>query len=162
MNSIKLENFWTIGSQLILGIFVQSNEKFPIVVGCSLQTASNEIVDIPARYLFSSGFVFWGVEKVDRRFMYPKDALGLFDTSGWNGKIIFALYTDSSFHNKLADTGWIEWNSYNLIGSSTAGLDNRDKEIDDIIENKYSVRNQNIWTSLIDKTPIDIWKPFLK
>jgi len=160
-SNIKIEDFWTIQAGLLLGLSVQSSEKFPIVVGCSLQTGNGEIVDIPARYLLSPGFALWGQEKVDQRFRYPKDAQGLYEISGWNGRIIFALYSESSFQNRLADTGWIVWDSSNLIGSSTAGLNDRDKEIDHILNNKYIGRKMDIWTSLKDQSPIDIWKPRL-
>jgi hypothetical protein len=100
---------------------------------------------------------------VDRRFRYPKDAKGLYDEiSGWNGRIIFALYSDSSLHDRLVDTGWIEWASFNLIGSSTAELDDRDKEIEHILNNKYIGRKIDVWASLKYRSPIDIWKPFLE
>jgi len=156
-STIKIEDFWKGQTSLILGLSIQSSEKFPIVVGCSLQTDSGEIVDIPARFLLSPGYVFWGRESVDHRFKYPRDAQGLYEVSGWNGRIIFALYSDSSFKNRLADTGWIKWETSNRIGGSTAGLNDEDEIMEHILNTKYFVQQKNVWSSLEDNTPIEVW-----
>ena len=158
---IKIEDFWESGSNLCIGLTIQSREKFPIVVGCSLQNESREIVDIPARYLLSPGLALWGQESANHQFKYPKDAQGLYEISGWKGRIIFALYSDSTFKNRLADTGWVEWNSFNRIGGSTAGLDDEDEIIGHAIKVKYLGRKKEVWTSLEDNSPIDIWKSHL-
>jgi hypothetical protein len=154
-SSIKIEHFWQIQSELIIGLNIQSNDRFPIVVGCSLRTNSGEIADIPARYLSSPGLSFWGVETVNSRFKYPPNSG--FD-GGWKGQIIFALYSDATFSKRIADTGWVNWYSNNLFMSSTAGLDARDEEIDWIIKNTYKGRTNEVWKALDGKTTINVFK----
>ncbi len=155
-SSIKIEHFWEIQSDLIVGLNIQSEEKFPVVVGCSLKTNSGEIVDIPTRFLSSPGLSFWGTERVDSRFKYPLNS-GF--EGDWKGQIIFALYTDATFSKRLADTGWINWYWNNMFMSSTAGLDDRDAKIDGIIKNQYKDRTDGVWSSLNEKKPIKIFKP---
>ena len=154
-SSIKIEHFWKIQSDLIIGLNIQSNVNFPIVVGCSLRTSNREIVDIPARFLLSPGFSFWGKEEVDSKFKYPLDS-GM--TGDWQGQIIFALYADKTFSQRLADTGWVNWHSNNLFMSSTYGLDERDQEIDWIIKNIYKDRTDAIWRTPTDFKAINIFK----
>lgn len=161
-SNIKIETLITRSSYLLLGLSVQSNETFPLVVGCSLQNGDGEIFDIPARWILSEGIALWGQERVDIRFMYPKEIAPYTLCTGWEGNIIFALYSDSTFNNRLADTGWIKWESRNLIGSSLAGEEYEDPKLEAIINSQYLDRKKNIWGSLEDCRPIDIWKPFLK
>lgn len=158
---IKIEDFWKSGRNLCIGLSIQSSEKFPLVVGCSFQNESREIVDIPARYLLSPGLALWGQESANHQFKYPRDAQDLYEITGWKGRIIFALYLDSTFKNRLADTGWVEWNSFNRIGGSTAGLDDEDEIIGHAIKVKYLGRKKEVWTSLEDISPVDIWKSHL-
>ena len=142
---IKIEHFWQIQNKLIIGLNIQTIERFPIVVGCSLRPESKEIIDIPARYLISPGLSFWGEQTVDSRFKYPLQS-GF--NGDWAGQIIFALWEDETFNNRLADTGWVNWYSNNLFMSSTAYLDDRDEETDHIIKTHYKNRTENIWKSL--------------
>ena len=55
---------------------------------------------------------------------------------GWHGKIIFAVYMDDTHAERLADTGWVDWNAQWMIGSSTKGLDMQDEQI----KSKYGER----------------------
>lgn len=166
-SEIKIEHFWQIQSELIIGLNIQSNERFPIVVGCSLRTNSGEIVDIPARFLLSPGISFWGTITVDSRFKYPDPMLESdwrrkmvipLRPDGWFGEIIFAMYTDATFGKRFADTGWVRWYSEKLNMPSTVNTDDRDKGIDWIIKNQYKDRTDGVWRSLDEKKPINIFK----
>lgn len=159
-SSIIIENLWKRGYFLLFGLSIESSEKFPIVVGCSMQTKSGEIVDLPARLLLSSGYAMWGQEKADERFAYP---LGkrYHGEGGWNGRVIFALYSDETFHHRLADTGRIEWETMNLFGSSLAGMDYQDMDVGRELNTKYNGRQKEIWLSLKEHEPINIWTPYL-
>lgn len=106
--------------------------------------------------LSSPGVTWWGQEIADSRFKYPKNSNPC-DCWGWNGRVIFALYSDSSFNNRLADTGWVNWEMANLIGTSTGRhLDDRENEINDILDTKYSGRINGVYASLLDSSPIII------
>lgn len=161
---IKIENYWTKGKSMLIGLSVESDEKFPIVVGCSLRSVEGEIVDIPARFLLSPGFALWGHERVDQRFTFPQRAKSKSDMFYWSGSIIFALYKDHTFATRLADTGWVEceWYSVNAFGSSQEWPNFDDDEILHAKKTKYFERAMEVWASLPDNSPIDIWKPFLK
>ena len=160
MSSVLIEDLWTRGRSLLIGLSVNSDEKFPLVIGMSIQTPGGEVVDIPARYLLSPGFSLWGQEQVDNRFAYPVGGSSSF-CDGWRGRIIFAVYSDSSFNHRLADTGWVEFDSINLMGSSLKGLDYQDEEIERKRGSKYALRQAEVWATLGDRAPVDIWKPFL-
>jgi hypothetical protein len=160
MSSISISDLWYRGRSLLIGLSVNSINNFPLVIGMSIQTPEGEIVDIPARYILSPGFSFWGQEQVDNRFAYPKDESSRF-CNGWRGRIIFAVYSDSSFNHRLADTGWVEFDSINLMGSSLKGLDYQDDEIEHKRGSTYASRQAEVWASLGDRAPVDIWKPFL-
>jgi hypothetical protein len=158
MNSvIKIEHFWKIQSNLIIGLNIQSSEEFPIVVGCSLRTNSGEIVDIPPRFLLSPGLSFWGTERVDSRFKYPaptfendwtKKMIIPLRPEGWFGEIIFALYIDTTFSRRLADTGWVGWHSEKLNMISYANTEKQEREIATIVENQYKDRTDDIWRAI--------------
>ena len=64
--------------------------------------------DLPARWLSSGGRALWVLN--------ARDDIGsgvAVDTGnpqeGWNGQIIFALWPDEQFSQRLADTGWQNW-----------------------------------------------------
>lgn len=136
-STIQIDNLWTRGKYILIGLSVHSNEKFPLVVGCSMQACNGEIVDVPARMLLSQGYSFWGQECADN------------------------LYSDRTFTNRLADTGWVDWDSANLYGSSLKGLDYQDEVIKHNLDKKYKDRSSKIWETLNGDTDIDGWKPFL-
>lgn len=134
---ILIEDTFKYHAGVCFGIAVASDAGFPLVVGCSVRTHAGQIIDIPARYLISPGRALWHVRAPEECFV------GLEASSEpWVGHIIFAVYEDASFGNRLADTGWVEWGAPFAIGTSTAGLDMQDTEI----ESRYGTRK-------------DVWKP---
>jgi hypothetical protein len=96
-------------------------------------------VDLPARWITSPGLALWKI-KPDERFKNPAEPHPISALTPWYGKIIFALYADDTFENRLTDTGWFDWTARWLIGSSTAGLDMQD----DGINRKYGHR-RDVW-----------------
>ena len=58
--------------------------------------------------------------------------------------VIFALWPDEQFSQRLVDTGWQSWQADWLIGSSTKALDYKDT----YIEEKYKDR-LNVWSSIL-------------
>ncbi len=134
---ITIEDTFRYHGGLVFGLFIESYEKFPLVVGCSIKTFNEKIIDIPAKYLLSPGHAVWSVTAPD------ECARGTGFNLEWNGYIIFALYEDRTFAKRLADTGWIRWHIISLIGSSSAGLDMQDE----YIESKYGKR-MNVWKPL--------------
>jgi hypothetical protein len=157
---VQIEDFWPHGASMIIGLRVQCTSRFPIVVGCSLETPEGEEVDLPARFLHSPGLALWGYEEVDDRFADPPGARGVGRISGWRGKIIFALYTDATHDHRLADTGWVPWSARNVFGSSLASVDHAERNIKSTIDTKYAGRIL-VWTSEQSGAPVDVFKPFL-
>ena len=49
--NIKIENFWLSQNELCIGLSVQCNTKFPIVVKRGLQNYRSAIVDILIRHI---------------------------------------------------------------------------------------------------------------
>jgi hypothetical protein len=109
--------------------------EFPLLVGCSLRTPKGEVRDLPAKWLTSPGLALWHFN-VDHEFKSePQDPF-----SSVRGEIIFALWRDNSFTERLCDTGWIRWTAPWLRGASAAGLDMQEAEI----QSKYKDR-LNVW-----------------
>lgn len=113
---------------IVFGLEVQGTAKeFPLVVGCSLLTRSGEGVDIPHRWIRTPGKALWGV-KFPAEFVTNPGVTPVNDRK-MAGRIIFALWRDDKFRERLADTSWVNWDAYWLIGSSTAGMDMQDERI---------------------------------
>jgi hypothetical protein len=134
---ILIKDVFVGHASLCFGLAVESGAEFPVVVGCSIRTPAGRIIDIPARYLVSPGLAHWEVSAPDECFI-GLDA----NPHPWIGQIIFAVYEDVTFGNRLADTGWVEWGAPFAIGSSTAGLDLQDGQM----ELRYGQR-------------LDVWRP---
>lgn len=138
--SILIKDVFTGHASLAFGLSLESDARFPVVVGCSIRTSAGQIIDIPARYLISPGLALWSVRAPEECFI-GLDAM----PDSWVGHIIFAVYEDATFANRLADTGWVEWGAPFAIGSSTAGLDIQDQQM----EARYG-RRRDVWKSLND------------
>lgn len=98
---------------------------FPLVLGCSLRTHKGQVVDIAARYIDSAGMALWHVD-ADQRFRINE--MGRPD-DGWSGSVIFALWRDRSFSERIADTGWYDWSAPWLIGASIVGIEANERSI---------------------------------
>jgi len=90
-------------NSVVFGLEVVAPDKyFPLVIGCSLQTEEG-IQDIPAHSIEKEGLIRWELN-ISNGFVHFID---------WNKKsdsrIIFALYKDADFKERLADTGWINY-----------------------------------------------------
>jgi len=110
-------------------------QAFPLVLGCSLRTRDGQVVDVAARYIDSAGVALWDV-KADQRFKVgDRGTLGAFD--GWSGSIIFALWRDHSFRERIVDTGWHDWSAPWLIGASIAGVEENER----LIQDRYAARS---------------------
>ena len=116
MYLVEIEEQLHYHSQVVFGLRVAApDETWPNVVGCSVRTRTGEIVDLPARWLSSGGRALWVLNAPD-----DIGAGVAVDTGnpqeGWNGQIIFALWPDEQFAQRLADTGWQSWEAGWLIG----------------------------------------------
>jgi hypothetical protein len=135
MYNIRIVDQFRYHASVVFGLDILApSSEFPLLVGCSLQNKNGEIIDVPARWLLSPGLALWQV-KVDSRLQS-----GVIPQDGWHGRIIFALWRDDRHIERLADTGWVNWECYWLIGSSTKGLDMQD----DSIKSKYGDR-MKVW-----------------
>ena len=93
------EEFHVSWGIIHFGLEVLGNpEMFPVYVGCSFRI-NDEIFDVPARWLRAPGRVLWKFEN--------EDLQRIFQTK--TGETIFAVYSDDTFAERLADTGWREW-----------------------------------------------------
>jgi hypothetical protein len=140
-SKIEICRVYPFHGAILVGLSVESKHKFPLVVGCSLRTTTGTIIDLPARRLKSPGLALWHIDAPAECSLgeQPRHYPGL----GWQGQVIFALWTDSNFRERLADTGWVHWHAPWLIGHSTAGLQAVEEEIDSI----YGER-QDVWAPL--------------
>jgi hypothetical protein len=136
--SIQIKDQFGYHAKVIFGLNIQAPaSEFPLLVGCSLLNPTGQEVDIPARWLKSPGLAIWGVspggESRDVKFIANPNDMTM------AGKIMFALWRDDTFTERLADTGWVNWKAYWLIGSSTAGLDMQDERIKQEYGNRLDV-----------------------
>lgn len=103
---------------ILVGLRIDAHAETRLVVGCSIRTPAGDMIDLPARYVDRDGLAWWG--RVDG----PDECrTGEYVDSDWRGDIIFALYSDSTFADRLSDTGWTPWHAMWMIGSSRAGID---------------------------------------
>lgn len=130
--SISISDTYHYHGSVVFGLTIQSDAPFPLVVGCSLRTEGGKIIDIPANRITEGGLAIWGIEATADCARGGNPHYGC----DWCGHVIFALYRDETFSERLTDTGWIPWTAPWLIGGSTAGLDIQDEEI----ESKYGYR----------------------
>lgn len=138
--SIEIKNKFGYHASVVFGLDIQGPAReFPLLVGCSLLTPRGEAVDLRARWLKSPGLAIWEV-KADVQFLENPGVFPITDRR-WSGRIIFALWRNDSFTERLTDTGWVNWHAQSLIGSSTAGLDMQD----DRIKREYGKRF-DVWT----------------
>ena len=141
-HAITIENRFEYHMQVVFGLRVTaSDDRWPKVVGCSLRTREGEIVDLPARWLSSGGLALW---KVD---VPPGPQFRIGDRSspidGWEGQVIFALYSDDTFADRLTDAGWQHWHAPWLIGGSTKSLNYQDERV----QSKYGSQ-LDVWHRL--------------
>lgn len=141
--SITIVDTFHYHASVLFGLDIQGS-NFPLLVGCSLLTPQGEEVDLPAKWIESPGLALWQI-KADDRFTNPQEPNPMNAFTPWYGKVIFALWRDDTFEERLADTRWVEWSAKWLVGSSTAGLDMQDEAI----ERKYANRLR-VW---LDQKP---------
>lgn len=135
--SILIKNQFSYHASVVFGLDIQGpTREFPLLVGCSLLTPRGEEVDLPARWLKSPGLAIWSV-KADAQFLENPRVTP--DDRVWSGRIIFALWRDDTFTERLTDTGWVNWRAYSLIGSSTAGVNMQDDQIKSGYGNRLDV-----------------------
>lgn len=138
MSSIQIIKQYPFHGSVLFGLLVDGAvDAFPLLVGCSLRPRLGEIVDLKARWLVSPGRALWKVQ-ADSRFRESGTNVSPMD-SDWEGQIIFALYSDESFNERLADTGWVSWYAPWLIGSSAKGLDYMEEEIESSFAGRFDV-----------------------
>jgi hypothetical protein len=140
VHSILIEDVYKFFTTLAFGFRV-SGPDFPLVIGCSLMNARGEIDDLPPQLINSDGLAIWQIKllddvKIQKYQIGEKDLSGVTD---YAGRIMFALWPDTTFTRRLSDTGWINWETTStVVGASTAGLDMQDAEI----RSKYAGRLQ--------------------
>lgn len=144
--SITIKNQFVYHASVVFGLNIEGR-GFPLLVGCSLLTPKGEVVDLPAKWLKSPGLAIWTYE-ADARFLHkpgvePCDRV-------WLGRIKFALWRDDTFTERLADTDWVRWETFYLIGTSTAGVNMSD----DHIERNYGHR-LDVWSEQKPKADDD-------
>jgi hypothetical protein len=127
-------------ASVVFGLSIKTREAFPLVVGCSLRTRSGRIIDLPARRLLKPGPALWAIDAPAECATEGRHSYG----TDWSGDAIFALWRDSNFRERIADTGWIPWSAQGLIGSSTTGLAMQDEAI----RAKYGRDLDKAWGSL--------------
>ncbi len=131
--SIDVLDIYQGHGAILCGLSVNGgNRSFPLVIGCSLRTLAGEIIDLPARTLSSAGKAFWQI-KVPSACGTERSR----PIQTWKGQIIFAVYPDMTFSERLADTGWIGWETVWMIGSSPKSMDHRDEHIDEKYRGRF-------------------------
>jgi hypothetical protein len=105
--AIQVASLHRAENGISLGLLVESERPFPLAVGCSLRTTSEEILDFPSRRLDRPGLAWWGLIGIPQECRDQKGNTGITPASG---DIIFAAYADATQGERLADTGWVPWN----------------------------------------------------
>lgn len=136
--NIKVVDIFHFHAGIAVGLHAEGWQQCPLVVGCSIRSSKGQVLDIPAKVLKSSGLALWYLDAPVECKIQESDS-SVF--SGWVGEIIFALWADFSFTERLADTGWVQWSTPWLIGSSLDSL----RVQEDEIERKYRHR-KNVLT----------------
>jgi len=129
-------DIYKVHKGIVVGLYVESHRNFPLVVGCSIRSPRGIVLDIPARVLKSPGLALWAIDAPAECATQPNVP----QASEWRGDIIFALWANFSFTKSLADTGWVHWDAFWLIGSSLASLRAQEEDIG----RKYE-HGQNVW-----------------
>ena len=106
--SVRILHSFDYNGQPIFGLDV-AGPAFPRVVGCSLRTTSGRIIDIPARRLRTAGHALWPVSIPDKAlFLQGENPIGVRHCAG---EVIFALWDSDRYERRLADTGWVRWDT---------------------------------------------------
>lgn len=136
MFSITIEDTFTYTRAILFGLdIVGASKSFPLVIGCSAIDQQGNIVNIPHREIVSPGLALWQIKTNELEGKFRVGGQPPFNDA-YAGQIIFALWENATFTNRLADTGWHNWQTVNLTGSSTVGLD----YMEDGIKMKYGNR----------------------
>jgi len=126
VSQIEVLDVFSYHGSVSFGLSVKSNLLFPLLVGCSLRTVDGAVIDVPAKWISSSGLALWSLEA-------PPECRASAEQAGyndsWQGAVIFALWEDLSWTRRLCDTGWIPWTAPFLIGASTKPLDSQDADV---------------------------------
>jgi hypothetical protein len=140
MYNIAIVDKYSYQNSICLGLKVIAPVKeFPLLVGCSLKTESGIVIDLPAKWIESAGLAFWQVKfnELENPSQFRINRIPFENDK--RGFIIFALWRDDSFKQRLADTGWVTWDAPFLIGSSTKSMDMQDENIRNKYESRFSV-----------------------
>lgn len=136
---VQIADQFSSTDQVVFGLKVEGDrKKFPLVVGASLRRRDGEVVDLPPRKLSSAGYASWEVRPIP-----PGFQVSTAREDGKAGLIMFALWRDASFQERLADTGWVTWEAPWLVGASTAGVEMREREMNE----RYGAR-QHVWSAV--------------
>ena len=96
---INVVDIYELHKGIVVGLYIESHQRFPLVVGCSIRTPKGKVLDIPARVLKSPGLALWAVDApVECAMRAPDNS----QVSEWSGHIIFALWPDFSFAKSRA------------------------------------------------------------
>jgi hypothetical protein len=107
--SIEIADLHTFYRSIYIGLRVKAKRRrFPVVVGCSVRSLNGEVSDQPVRELGRPGYAYWGqIEAPDECYL---------DDERLAGQVTFALYSDITLSERLADTGWTPWNGSAAVG----------------------------------------------
>lgn len=131
--TIRVLDIYPFHRKIAVGLDIRSSGRFPLIVGCSVRSDDARIIDIPSRVLGSEGIAIWEME--------APDECGRCDAGNsrpyeWGGEVLFALWPDNAYTNRLADTGWVKWAAPWMVGHSQAGAIHQEGEI----QRKYGPR----------------------
>ncbi len=137
--TIKIVDKYEYHSGVNLGLQVAGPRvAFPLLVGCSFRTNAGKLHDLPARWLSSPGLALWDFN-IDHFCKDPK-------TSEFRlilGDVIFALWADERFTERLCDTGWQPWAIPWVLNGHTAITETQEEQM----RFKYA-RRLHAWSSL--------------
>jgi hypothetical protein len=144
MDEIRVIDQFHYHLQVVFGLDVHTDDdRWPKLVGCSLLSPAGNIHDLPARWLRSPGLALWDVRATTELSEFRTDSGGVGGyMAEYGGQAIFALWSDDSFSNRLADTGWVAWQALWMIGGSITSLD----RLDEVLHSRYKDRF-DVWSN---------------
>jgi hypothetical protein len=83
--------------------------RVPRVVGCSLRTPDGRINDLPGRRPRALGRLLWRQALPSERLFQNAQAAHRV----YNGEVTFSIWTDEGFTDRLANSGWVAWDTQN-------------------------------------------------
>lgn len=96
MASIRVADIGDFHWHVVFGLEILGSGR--LYVGCSFRV-DGDVIDQPARWVNSPAKVLWKVAENERPRVFNER----------KGEVIFALYSDETQKERLADTGWVRW-----------------------------------------------------